>query len=135
MARITRRKALGLLGAGAGAAAATVAVPAVADTADAELLALGMEFEAAWAREVALFASFGDDLTEAQGVALDRAYGAVGAVVDQIERMSARTLDGLKVKARAIQWCYHDDPVDLVVDRRTTDLVIANSIIRDLLAT
>jgi len=103
-------------------------------SADAALVALGEELEAAWAAEVAAYEKYRDDLSLEAEAITEVTYEATAAIVHQIETMQAATIAGLRVKARAIQWCYHDDPVDLVVDQNTTDLRIANSLIADLLA-
>ena len=103
-------------------------------SADAALVALGEELEAAWAATTAAYEKYRDDPSLEAGVITDVADKAAAAIVHQIEAVPASTIDGLRVKARAVQWCYDADPVDLAVDRSTTDLRLANSIIRDLLA-
>lgn len=103
-------------------------------SADAALVALGEELEAAWAAEIAAYAQHRGDLSLAHEAITDAAHKASKAIILRIEAMAASTIDGLRVKARAVQWCYDGDPVDLVVDQSTTDLRLANSIIADLLA-
>jgi len=138
MAALTRR-AFGGLATKSVAAVAAAAIPAVAlasepTSADAALLALGEQLEAAWAATTAAYEKYRDDPSLEAGVITDVADKAAAAIVHQIEAVPASTIDGLRVKARAVQWCYDADPVDLAVDRSTTDLRLANSIIRDLLA-
>lgn len=138
MATLTRR-AFGGLATKSVAAVAAVAIPAVAlasepTSADAALVALGEQLEAAWAATTAADEKYRDDLSPEAEAITEASYEAAAAIVHQIETVPASTIDGLRVKARAIQWCYDIDPVDLVIDQNTTDLRIANSIIRDLLA-
>lgn len=97
---------------------------AKAEHADAELIALGREFEAAWAHERKVNDTGSDDDVEA-------ACDATGAVADRIEATPARTLEGFKVKARAVSWC-HDGNFEHF--GTTTDKRIAARIIRELLA-
>jgi len=101
---------------------------------DVELKHLGGELEDAIAAEKAIEAAYNAGQYEDEDVALDATYASTHAIIDQIVAIPASTIEGLRIKARAIQWCYHDDPVDLVVDQNTTDLRIANSLIADLLA-
>jgi hypothetical protein len=61
----------------------------------------------------------------------------VGEVVDRIIPLPATTIDGLRVKARALWWCYGFD-FEAVTDTSpdghcTTDVLVADSILRDLL--
>lgn len=114
-------------------ASATAFVPAYViapDHADAELLQLGEEFEAAWEAEKAerQIARDTDDWD-----AWDACYAVTGKIARRIEKAQATTLSGFRVKARAIQWCYGDDPVDMAV-HNTVDQRIATRIVNDLLA-
>jgi len=138
MAALTRRD-FGRLATKSTAAVAAVAIPAVAlasapASADAALIALGEELETAWAAEIAAYAQYRGDFSLEHEAITDAAYEATKAVILRIEAVPASTMEGLRVKARAVQWCYDADPVDLAVDQSTTDLRLANSIIRDLLA-
>lgn len=54
-------------------------------------------------------------------------------VVDRIETIHATTLEGLCLKALAVSWCYSSGPIEFD-DNPTTDLRLAQSIIRDILA-
>lgn len=100
-------------------------VPAIASN-DAALLILGQEFEAAFAAEQAL------QMTD-NGDAWDQAYAVTHSIVDRIEKMPATTLEGLRVKARCIQWCYGEDPVFQDAECETTDYRLAHQIVRALL--
>lgn len=106
-------------------------VPADAASGDRELVRLGVELEAAWTAERALDASLdvGDD---AFGVVMGRTRD----IVHQIEVIPATSLAGLQVKARAILWCHSGEPIasDAFNDQETTDIRLAASIVRDLLA-
>lgn len=128
----TRRKFLSSAAAlpvAASVASAPLVALAGTDTADAELLALGHEFEAAWANErrVAAIAE-----TDAECKA---AWAPTAALVDRIIAMPAFTLPGLKVKARAMLWCGYelDEVGPEMFSSSTTDFHLAGSIIRDLL--
>ena len=76
--------------------AGVAAADLTTDTADATLLHLGDELDRAWAREKALIdsATWGDTY--------ETAYEASRAVVSQIEQQQAHTLEGFRVKARAV---------------------------------
>ena len=85
--------------------------------------------DAQWARELALICDDGDcrDGYEA-------ANDAASAVVRQIEQLQAHTLEGLRVKARAVMWCHQwgrHDPFSLA-EQRSTDVRLAEAIVRDL---
>jgi hypothetical protein len=64
--------------------------------------------------------------------------GRVDEVVDAIEALPARTLQGLLIKARALTWCRCGQPVtaEELADRtcRTTDMELIAAIIADLTA-
>jgi len=96
---------------------------------DAQLIRLGAEFEKAWEREkVAVLAD--DD--EAVNQACDR----TGLIVGQIECRAASTFEGLWVKARAVSWCHNEEPLgpDSLTEEPTTDIRLAGTILRDILA-
>jgi hypothetical protein len=122
---ITRRTAL----AGAGALPLLPATALATETSvDAELLRLGAELDQAWAREKALIDS------EAWGDAYEAAFNACSAIAGQIEKQQAHTLDGFRVKARAVMWCQQWGEVDpfSLSEHPTTDIRLAESIILDL---
>ncbi len=99
-------------------------------SADLALLDLGRRFEAAFAAEEAarMIGRETDDWS-----AWDKAYAVTEAIVREIEVVPANSLEGFRVKARCVQWCYGDDPVFHDMDRQTTDVMIAQQIVRDLL--
>ena len=114
-----------------GAVAEAVAgLPAETTTADAELLRLGDELDRAWAHEKALIDS------ETWGDTYETAYEASRAVVGQIEQQQAHTLEGLRVKARAVMWCHQGDEMDgepfSLTENQTTDVRLAESIVLEL---
>lgn len=123
---ITRRILL------AGAAAAGI-VPLAASTpltADAGLIALGAQFERVWAIEKTFWEG---KLSPATYSLAEDAHASTGDLAEQIVKLRATTMEGLRVKARVVAWCYQGEPsVDL--DARTTDIRIAESIVHDLLA-
>ena len=109
------------------AAAHTVALaPGMSD----DILELGKQFEKSWAAEKAFYASH--DLADpANDAGFDEVYFRTQNLVDLIEKAEATTLEGLRVKARAVQWCYGDDPMKL--DGDTTDMRISSQILNGIL--
>ncbi len=78
---------------------------------DARLLEDGEALEAAWAYEIAtLIAKKRLRTPEAEAVA-NEARAAAALVVRRIEAAKALTLDGLKVKTRAILWTRNGEPL------------------------
>ena len=94
---------------------------------------LAKRFEEAWAAEKAAEHTLKAAQTPADEKPWDDAYAVTQKVVNEIEAMQATTLDGLRLKARAVQWCYGTDVIDLRCDQDTTDLRLATSIVEDLL--
>ncbi len=134
-ATTSRRRLFG----GTVAASLAALLPAAASATthpDAALLDLGTQLKAAWAVQDAYFAAnpypaTDDECNAAMEPCLD--------LVDQIEEIQARTLDGVRVKAFAVWWCSAEgsspfELSELVDDTDTTDTRIAGSIVRDLLA-
>jgi hypothetical protein len=81
---------------------------------DAKLLREGGDFEAAWAYEVAtLIAMKRLNTPEADAIARS-ARAATARVAARIEAARAITLDGLKVKARAILWRRNGEPLGTI---------------------
>ena len=86
---------------------------------DAKLLEAGEDFEAAWAYEIETLIAVKRLATpEADSVARS-ARAATARVAARIAASRAITLDGLKVKARAILWRRNGEPLGMVgaVDR------------------
>ena len=78
---------------------------------DAALLERGRAFERAWAKEIAtLIALKRNDTPEAR-FAARRARAATARLAERIETARAASLDGLKVKARAILWRRNGEPL------------------------
>jgi hypothetical protein len=120
----------------AATAAPALVLPSVALAAahpDAGLLRLGAAMERAFAREREVWATYGTVDDGAFEAASQAAADVTAEIVDRIERMPARTLDGLRVKAAAIAWCYADEPFEPDRDA-TTDVRLAHSIVADLRA-
>ncbi len=92
---------------------------------------LSEEFERLWAIERHANALGADE-------ELDAASDATSEAVQRILAVPAKTFDELKVKARALAWCYGSaDEVlrDFFADSQgTTDTKLVKSILRDLLA-
>lgn len=116
----TRRALL----AGAGAVLALPASAAIAAGDDATLIDLGRQLMAAWAIERDLCAKHAGDVEV--NAAVERCSGIVSA----IEAAHATTLAGVRVKAMGIFWCWDGQ----FIERDTTDLNVATSMVRDLLA-
>jgi len=78
---------------------------------DAALLEQGRAFERAWAKEVStLIALKRNDTSEAR-FAARRARAATERLAMRIETARAVSLDGVKVKARAILWRRNGEPL------------------------
>ena len=78
---------------------------------DAALLEQGRAFERAWAKEVGtLIALKRNDTAEAR-FAARRARAATERLAARIETARAVSLEGLKVKARAILWRRNGEPL------------------------
>jgi hypothetical protein len=124
MSMLNRRNALT-----AAAALPALTVPVIAAASigeDVELLALGEKLASAWRAERAL----PDD---SPGKAFDEAYDRSNKILNLIEALPARTLQGLKVKAFAVHWCWSGDPDMEFNDSQTTDVRLAQGLVRDLL--
>jgi hypothetical protein len=98
---------------------------AASEGGDAALIALDRELEAAWAHEREMNESGTDGSVEA-------ACAKCSEIVDRIGKIPATTLQGFKVKARAVSWCHCGGFESFGGD--TTDEMIAAQIIRELLA-
>jgi hypothetical protein len=94
---------------------------------DAHLLTLRSALLDAWEKQMRLYAEGDERWTEAadRGEALAR----------QMVEMRAFTLAGLQAKAIAVAHCQHGDEeaAIVLVDRQTTDVRLAQSILADLL--
>ena len=130
---LSRRQALGL------PVAASAAIAAFGHTSsslpDLPLLALGKEFEAAWAHE--LEAYNGADDSDSDDTPLARAIKATSELVDRIISEPATTHAGFRVKARAICWCRDVKEVaENEFDGRapSTDMRLIAVLLRDVLA-
>ncbi len=99
---------------------------------DAELVELDAALVRAWSVQKGI--APGLDLE------LEAAMSACRAIVESIHAIPARTLDGLRAKCRALSWCCSPEFEGLAPDlgetfimSRTTDLLLCDSILRDLL--
>ena len=87
------------------------AITAAPRALDAALLEQGCAFERAWAKEIATLIAFKrNDMPEAR-FAARRARATTARLAERIERARAVSLDGLKVKARAILWRRNGEPL------------------------
>lgn len=130
---LTRRHALSAV------AGVALVAPAASATIhpDATLLQLGDQFEAEWAKERELWAAshlhpspdvIGNAIAEQAEGQSDR----TGELVKRIVNMPARTLEGIRIKARAIAWTHSEEPVEMDTFGETTDCRLAASILMDL---
>lgn len=114
----------------AGVATATAGLPAVADIhLDAGLLELGERLKLSWAHERELDVRPGYVADEEFDEACERS----SAIVDRIEKIPAHTVDGLRVKVLAIQWCHGSDESLWLEPHTSTDLRLAAQVIKQLL--
>ncbi len=97
-------------------------------TPEADLLALGREFEAAWAAERAHFSATppGEDHPD-DVVFID----CVSRIVDRIKPIPATTPVGLLVKVRALLWCKDVYPGESRPDAQSGEERLMASIVRD----
>jgi transposase InsO family protein len=103
----------------------------------AELLQLGKELSAAWTAERQTETLLRRDAPAAE---FERAYRRTSRIVRKIEKTPAHTLEGLRVKARAVSWCHSGDKISIKTqcanargDLHTTDLRLMRAIVGDLL--
>lgn len=78
---------------------------------DAEILEDGAAFEAAWAEEIAALIALKREETPQAERAAQIARAATERLAARIEDARAGTLDGLKVKARALLWRRNGEPL------------------------
>lgn len=97
--------------------------------ADSHLIKLGRQFEQAWSQE----RQVSRDTTASEN-AVSKAVAAVRRIVRRIETTPAKSLAGLRVKARAVAWCHGGRRNVSLREKPTTDVRLAQSIIADLLA-
>jgi hypothetical protein len=81
---------------------------------DADLLEQGVAFEAAWAHEVDTLIAMKRLGTPQAVAAAQSARATTARVAERIEAAGAVTLEGLKVKARAILWRRNGAPLGIV---------------------
>ncbi len=81
---------------------------------DARLLKVGEDFEAAWAYEVASLIALKRLATPEADALARSARQATARIAAKIEAARALTLDGLKVKARAILWRRNGEPLGTI---------------------
>lgn len=129
----SRRHALGFLASAPALAIATGGMLAV--SADAALIELGRQFDEAWEIEKLVSATALD--TPEGEAQVSAAVDAASAIVAKIESTPALTSAGLKVKGRAVMWCHSGEASigdDFLSDQLTTDVRLATSILRDIIA-
>jgi hypothetical protein len=87
---------------------------------DRALIQLGEKLEQAWSHQLRR-----DN---------EAAYVRVAEIVRKIASTPARSLEGMRIKARAIAWCHAGEAPIFLTENPTTDVRIAESIVADLLA-
>jgi hypothetical protein len=92
----------------------TGAVTSPPERLDAKLLEEGEDFEAAWAYEVATLIALKRRATPEAHAVARAARAATARLAARIEAARAITLDGLKVKARAILWRRNGEPLGTI---------------------
>jgi hypothetical protein len=104
-----------------------------APNADAELIALGVRLDEAWAHERSL-----ENATHIFEDAYEAANDVSGEIVERIGKLTAITLAGAKMKAKAIWWCCSGEEIKdncfSYNDNPTTDLRLVAGLVRDLRA-
>jgi hypothetical protein len=102
---------------------------------DAKLIALGMQLDAAWAHEKSIEEVMNDFSDDAFEAAFEAATDVSSAIVDHIEELTATTIAGARVKAKAVWWCHNGEEIDddFFSTQCTTDVRIAAGLVRDLL--
>lgn len=65
--------------------------------------------------------------------AWDCAHAICTGLVDEIEKLPAKTMPGLKIKALCVLWCHSGDPIELT-SAQTTDVRFCQAIVQDLLS-
>lgn len=130
---LTRRAALTVV-----ASAALVPPDALATIhPDATLLQLGSQFEAEWAKERELWAAaklhpWPDPAGIPIGEQAEAQFERTSELVDRIADMPALTLEGLRIKARALAWCHGGDSLDQMLTSSFSDTRLLGSIVRDV---
>lgn len=128
-ANITRRSVFR----GLPLAAMAASLPALSTNAlaDAELLSLGEEFDRLWAEEIAAKPA-DPHVVGADWTAWDAAYDKTDALAKRIAGYRAHSIEGLRLKARVVNWC-HDGKYD-GIEADALDCRVTSDIVRDLLS-
>lgn len=92
-----------------------------------DIKTLSDEFEAAWAAMDRFFENVPSGSTDED---YDRMFRPVSDLAKRISDMKMTTIDGLRLKARALQWC--NEEFDFM-DGQTTDERLAYGLVQDLL--
>lgn len=99
---------------------------------DAQLLALEKELAAEQLTLDGMEASYKRHPDDNVGAACDACYDRMMEIADRIEATPARTMVGLWVKARALEWC-HSGEIDDFAEQPCRDLRLAKQIVMSLL--
>lgn len=130
---ITRRSILKTAGAISLVGSGITAAQAIAtDHPDRALLLLSEKMEEASAIYDLVQAQYHDDMSHEADEACEKAHNVVVRVIREIEAKQPRTIDGLRVKARACQWCVGTDKIKFG-SGKTSDVRLAAQIVNALL--
>ncbi|PZO78434.1 MAG: hypothetical protein DI629_12085 [Mesorhizobium amorphae] len=99
---------------------------------DSDLLALEMEFNKAVAQYNSVEAFAKEEPSDEAYALSDHLYEVCGEIVGKIEGQHAKTMDGLRVQARAIDWCCCGEEITFGAGE-TTDVRLAARIVKSLL--
>lgn len=94
---------------------------------DAKLLALGEKLDIAWAKEIEV-----ENARPFDEVTFENAIYASSSIVREIRRYRATRWESLRVKARAVSWCWSGEVY--TGPNGTTDEKLVESILQDLLS-
>lgn len=100
---------------------------------DTKLLVLGEMLDLAWKVQTLLCDQMQADETDAKTKAWEQAYDRTQAIVYAIEETPAQSIDGLRVKARAVAWCHSGEP-SIQLGESATDERLASQILNALLS-
>lgn len=106
MAKITRRGALSTLA----AAALAPSVAQAAEHPDHDLLVIGVEFERRWSIERGTYEAARGDFSIESDDRCNAAADNTKEIVEVMAGMSAKTVDGYRLLARAYIWCRGENP-------------------------
>lgn len=127
---LSRRDAFGAAACAIGLGAAPLEQPAI-------IALLSATLTTALIAERAVFDSIKSDTSRASEELMNEAFGRTREVIDRIIALRTPDLKALRLKLRALRWCYTGSDAEIEEwqsEHRTTDARILASIVSDLLA-